>query len=292
MSSMEGASTEGPAAAEEPTKLRRSRNNRWIAGVSGGLAEYFGLDAAVYRILFVALAFAGGTGILLYIAAALVIPAPDRDESILAEALQRHRDRPWLVIGLALLALWLVFLMSPGPFGPGPFFWPGALVFWLVVVGALVLAARAARGRGRRLLAALAVMGLLVAVGLAVAHHVAHQHGGFGDVVERPLLTSELEETYSLGVGELELDLRAVDLPPGETHVEADVGFGELDVIVPSDVAVSAVGNVEWGDVSIFGLGEEGRDVHRTVVDPGFEDAERRLVVDARVRGGELTIRR
>ena len=293
MSSTEGTNIEGPADAEEPRKLRRSGTNRWIAGVCGGLAEYFGLDAAVYRILFAALAFAGGTGILLYVAAALVIPAPDREESVLGEALSTHRDRPWLVIGLALLALWFVFLASPGPFGPGPgvFFWPGALLFWLVVLGGLVLAARGLGGR-RRILAALAIVGVLLALVAAAAHAAAHRHGGFGDVVERPLDASELRETYRLGVGELELDLREVELPPGETHVEADVGFGQLDVIVPDDVAVSAVGEAEWGDVSIFGRNEDGRDVRGTVVDPAFEDAERRLVIDARVRGGELTIRR
>ncbi len=86
---------ESPGA--EPTKqLRRSRSNRWIAGVCGGLAEYFGLSAAVYRVLFVALAFAGGTGILLYVAAAVVMPAQGSDEAPLAEALRRLAEDPAL----------------------------------------------------------------------------------------------------------------------------------------------------------------------------------------------------
>ena len=75
MSTIEGTppTPPPPAEADNPRKLRRSRSNRWLGGVAGGLAEYFGLHPAVYSVLFVALAFAGGTGILLYIVALLVM---------------------------------------------------------------------------------------------------------------------------------------------------------------------------------------------------------------------------
>jgi phage shock protein PspC (stress-responsive transcriptional regulator) len=277
---------------EVPKSLRRSRGNRWVAGVSGGLAEYFGLNAAVYRVLFVALALAGGTGILLYLAAALVMPAEDRDESALTETLRNNRDRPWLVIGMALLALLLLFVLSePGPDGSGPFwFWPGALVFWALVGGAVVLAVRAVR-RGRRGILAV-IAAVVVVLGLAVAgtFAAAHDHGGVGDRVERPLAASELEDEYRLGFGELELDLREVALPRGETRVEATIGVGELTVILPPDVPVSLTAEAAWGEVNVLGRSDGDRD---RVVDPGFDDAETRLVLDARVRGpGELTVRR
>ena len=53
-------------------KLYKS-NNRMICGVCAGLAEYLGIDPTVVRLLWVALGLTG-TGILLYIIAALVMP--------------------------------------------------------------------------------------------------------------------------------------------------------------------------------------------------------------------------
>ncbi|MEG3071698.1 MAG: PspC domain-containing protein [Peptococcaceae bacterium] len=55
-------------------KLYRSRKTRLIAGVAGGLAEYFDIDVAIIRLLWVLAAFAGGAGLLAYIAAMIIIP--------------------------------------------------------------------------------------------------------------------------------------------------------------------------------------------------------------------------
>ena len=62
----------------EPRRLTRPREGRWLGGVAAGLAAYFDLSPTIYRIAFVALALAGGTGVLLYIAAWLVIPGGGR----------------------------------------------------------------------------------------------------------------------------------------------------------------------------------------------------------------------
>lgn len=277
------------APPEDEKRLRRSRNDRWIAGVSGGLAEYFGLSAAVYRVLFVALAFAGGTGILLYVAVALVMPAADRDESILSEALSRQRNRPWLVIGLALLALALL----AGPLGHGPFFaGPIAVLCSLLLAGAIGLIVWAARGGGRRLAAVVGVLVLLLAIAAVGAVAAAYEHGGIGDRHERPVSAADLEDEYRLGAGRLQLDLTALTLPAGETHVEVDVGVGEVEVTVPEGMAVSASGRADSGEVSVFGLDTDGRHIRQDVVDPDFADADRRLVIDARIRAGELRIER
>lgn len=55
-------------------KLYRSRTDKKIAGVCGGLAEYFDMDATIIRLILVALVLMAGTGILAYIVAAFVIP--------------------------------------------------------------------------------------------------------------------------------------------------------------------------------------------------------------------------
>ena len=58
----------------ENKRLYRSTTDRQIAGVCGGLAEYFGIDPTIVRILFVLATLAGGPGLIAYIVLALVIP--------------------------------------------------------------------------------------------------------------------------------------------------------------------------------------------------------------------------
>src|SRR5512133_247267 len=92
---------------EGPTvkRLERSRSDRMLAGVCGGLASYFDIHPAFYRVGFVVLTLLGGAGIVIYIAAALVIPDEGKADSVATAALRTRRDRPWPLIGLALLAV-------------------------------------------------------------------------------------------------------------------------------------------------------------------------------------------
>ena len=55
-------------------RLYRSQNERMLAGVCGGLAEYFNIDPTIVRLAFVALALTGGSGLLIYIVMMLVVP--------------------------------------------------------------------------------------------------------------------------------------------------------------------------------------------------------------------------
>lgn len=55
-------------------KLYRSRDNRWIAGVCGGLAEFFGLSPKIVRIICALLIMVYGSGMIIYIILALFIP--------------------------------------------------------------------------------------------------------------------------------------------------------------------------------------------------------------------------
>jgi phage shock protein C len=58
----------------EIRKLYRSRTNRQVAGVCGGLAEHFNTDATLLRVLFVVLAVLGGSGIVIYVAMWIIVP--------------------------------------------------------------------------------------------------------------------------------------------------------------------------------------------------------------------------
>ena len=131
-----------------PRRLVRPLDGRWLGGVAAGLGRYFDVNPLVYRIAFAALALVGGTGLLLYLAAWLVIPEEGREESTAVEALRQRRDQPWLLVGVGLLAFGALFALSEARF------WPGTGNVWLaatLVGGALVwwhLSQRADRPRG------------------------------------------------------------------------------------------------------------------------------------------------
>lgn len=56
-------------------RLFRSRTDRVLGGVCGGIAEYFDIDPVIVRLIWVLLVLAAGTGILLYIIAWIIIPS-------------------------------------------------------------------------------------------------------------------------------------------------------------------------------------------------------------------------
>lgn len=55
-------------------KLYKSNQNKMIDGVCGGIAEYFGIDPTVVRLIWALFSLMGGCGILAYIIAAIIIP--------------------------------------------------------------------------------------------------------------------------------------------------------------------------------------------------------------------------
>jgi phage shock protein PspC (stress-responsive transcriptional regulator) len=55
-------------------RLYRSRTDRKLAGVCGGLAQYFNTDATLIRVLSVVLALLGGPGLVIYLVLWLVVP--------------------------------------------------------------------------------------------------------------------------------------------------------------------------------------------------------------------------
>jgi len=58
----------------ESKKLYRSRKEQMIAGVCGGVAEYFAIDPTIVRLVFVLLALLGGPGLIIYIVLWIVVP--------------------------------------------------------------------------------------------------------------------------------------------------------------------------------------------------------------------------
>jgi phage shock protein C len=63
---------------ETPKKIYRSREDRVLLGICGGIGEYLNVDPNVIRLLWIIFMFAGGTGLLAYIVAFFVIPERPR----------------------------------------------------------------------------------------------------------------------------------------------------------------------------------------------------------------------
>ena len=70
-------------------RLYRSRKDRQIAGVCGGVGDYLGVDPTIVRLLWVIFAIAGGPGLLLYLIMAAVVPEEPKHIQTTAEKSKR-----------------------------------------------------------------------------------------------------------------------------------------------------------------------------------------------------------
>ena len=207
-------------------RLERSRSDRKLAGVCGGLARYFDIHPAVYRVGFVVLTLLGGAGILIYLTAALVMPDEGHEDSFATAALRDRRDRPWPLIGLGLVAVALTLLLSRATLWPHGDAWillliAGAAILWIThrskapTADAAALATQDSR-RLRRLFKGIAItLGTLLALLLVGAAIVAstfnvHLGNGVGDRTYVVAGTQDLRSSYKLGIGDMTVDLRDV----------------------------------------------------------------------------------
>ena len=123
-------------------RLYRSRSDRMISGICGGLAQYFDMDPTIVRLIFVLLIFANGLGILAYIIMAIVVPLEGSKATATKEAIKENvegiketaqelgseirstfagEDKPEAadkghqrrnILGIALIAIGILFLLS------------------------------------------------------------------------------------------------------------------------------------------------------------------------------------
>ena len=81
------------------TRLTRSAHNKVIGGVAGGMAEYFGIDPVIVRVIFVAMVFAGGMSILLYPILWLIMPLSTSGQASIAGGFQEMQQAGQSVVG-------------------------------------------------------------------------------------------------------------------------------------------------------------------------------------------------
>lgn len=248
--------TQGPERPEAPTtqmpqadaprRLLRSRDERVLGGVCGGLARYFNVDPLIFRIAAVALIFVGGFAIIAYLAALLLVPEDDGT----GHPVPGKPGRVSTIVGAVVIVLAGVALLD-GAWGVG-FGWAfGALaptvliVAILAVAGQRLLAGRgenqpaAGRIAGAALILAAALIGTLV---LAAGAMFATAAGG-GTFVAIVVI--------ALGVAMVGLSFRhrsarwlvvpalAIAIPSGVVEaagVDVDGGVGERSYL-PAAIA-------------------------------------------------------
>jgi phage shock protein PspC (stress-responsive transcriptional regulator) len=121
--------------------LTRSRENRVVAGVAGGLARYLGIEPAVVQVVFVVLTVAGGSGVALYGLGWLLIPEEGSDRSVAVQLYDRvdGRHNP-STRGLLLLALACGLILFGGLGTRGHWGFPaGVVLLALLAVAAAIL---------------------------------------------------------------------------------------------------------------------------------------------------------
>jgi phage shock protein PspC (stress-responsive transcriptional regulator) len=262
-------------------RLERSRSEKILAGVCGGLGRYFDLAPTVFRLAFVVLTLLGGAGILVYIAAVLVMPKEGDDQSIAEDILRKRRDHPARLVALGLVAVAILALLARADT------WPTAGTAWFLVLVAGVVLLWTSRRRGIVIAIttffALVLVAALAAVTIAFAWFDVSLGDGVGDRAYTPARVADVSGRYELGIGSLKVDLSR--LPATQpVHVKAHLGIGDLKIIVPRSAAVSITSHVKAGQIDALDRHDDGTDA--TVTTGGGRD----LRIDAAVGAGHLEI--
>ena len=240
-------------------QLRRSRDDKVIGGVAGGLAQYSGIDALLWRVGFVALAVAGGTGLLVYLLLWLLMPADSgRPAGYGADGVPPRPRGPRSPVPGVTLAVLLIVVGSLAALarltdgGPGP---RVVVASALLVVGLGLVAAAFSTGRTAK--GGLIALGIVLSLATLVASPAPWdevRHGGIGDRTWAPATAAEVRETYRSGVGNVDLDLSAVDVGDLDEPISTrlDHAIGDVDVVVPRDADVRVIARNGIGDVDLF----------------------------------------
>lgn len=321
-SSPGAAWTAGPPPGHDqpprPTRLMRSSSDRVLTGVCGGLGRHTGVDPILFRIGFVALVFAAGTGVLLYLALAVLMPRDDgqqiwargngprsragtldprvSDNEPYIPPVPRGPRSPVPGVTLAVLLIGLGVIALGEKYGnwsldPSAYF---AIAVATIGIALLV----SAFGPWRRSKAGLIILGLMLSFGLFVTSAV-DDRGGFGESTfsqrdYRPTSANEIQDTYQVVMGQSTLDLSGVEFTDAEpVTIDIEVTMGDFQILLPRAADVQLNGDAVFGSVSAFG--------NRDVIDgnypgaglgPQAADDDPELIIAIDVRFGNAEVNR
>lgn len=113
-------------------RLYRSRKDQVIGGVCGGIAEYFGVDSVLVRLLAVMAVLFGGGGVLAYIIMWVIVPERPKDMEDDEYSYSDNGERKYnsqVVFGTGLIGLGIYLAVQRYiPWDLGEYFWPALLI--------------------------------------------------------------------------------------------------------------------------------------------------------------------
>jgi phage shock protein PspC (stress-responsive transcriptional regulator) len=313
-----------PAPARPP--LRRSRQDRVLSGVLGGIGRQYDVDPVLLRILVViATIFTGGAVAIGYLVAWLLIPdeptwvpvaaAPAGTvpasyaaggtgtfvdpatgqvygATVMAPPPPPRRTEPRSYLGLITVSVAVIvggLLAVLGVSGVSvPAVVVAASMLGVLGIGLLV---GAFRGRARWLIAPAVVL-LLVAQVAAVVPRVVSDTAGSG-LGERRWTPTTATTSFELGAGSAVLDLSR--LPSGSADIDASIGVGELIVLVPADTRLVLDASVGAGELDLPGqrvVSGTDLDEQRTIEPLSTTSDTTTVDLRAEVGLGNLEVRR
>jgi phage shock protein PspC (stress-responsive transcriptional regulator) len=271
--------------------LLRSRDDRVLWGVAGGLAEHIGFNPTLVRIAFVVLSLFGGAGVLAYLVLAVALPEDDGSGKPVDESVWARLGKVALVcllvaiglcvaVGLAAASAWVTAT------GHGT-----AIAVTVIFLGLALVAAAFAPDVRRRATPPLLVLALVLGIpagGIAAAD--IKFDNSVGERTYTPTVAADIPaEGYKLGTGQLTVDVRQLPWKKGETiAVSSHLGIGQMIVSVPPQVCIVGDATGKAGELIVGGQVSHGIDPD---VDLGTPTSDApRLDIDADIQLGQLLV--
>jgi phage shock protein PspC (stress-responsive transcriptional regulator) len=272
------AAAKKTAAPKEPETvvgprrpLLRSRSDRMLWGVAGGLAEHLGFSAILVRIAFVLTTFFGGAGILAYLVLAVALPENDGEGNPVPESVWARLGKVVLIcflVGLALFAAAGLAVASAWTTATGH----GTVVaVVLAALGVTLVAVAFAESVRRRIVPWLVTAGVVLGLPAgAIAAADIHFAGSIGQRTYTPTSVADLHATsFELGTGQLIVDLRRLPWEKDKTFsVSPQLGMGQMIVSVPPNVCVVGHATGKGGELIVAGQVSHGIDPDVTLGTP------------------------
>jgi phage shock protein PspC (stress-responsive transcriptional regulator) len=271
--------------------LLRSRDNRMLWGVAGGLADHLGFNATLVRIAFVLITLFGGAGLFAYLVLAVALPEDDGTGKPVQESVWARLGKVVLVCILVAIGLGLaagLAAVSAWVTATGH----GTVVAALVIaLGVALVAAAFATDVRRRVTPPLLVLALVLGIPAgAIAAADIKIDGSVGERTYTPTVAADIPaDGYELGTGQLVVDLRRLPWKPGQTiAASAHLGIGQMIVSVPSRVCVVGHATAKAGELIVAGEVSHGIDPE---IDQGTPTSNApRLAVDADIQLGQMIV--
>jgi phage shock protein PspC (stress-responsive transcriptional regulator) len=271
--------------------LLRSKDDRVLWGVAGGLADHIGFNATLVRIAFVVITLFGGAGLLAYLVLAVALPEDDGTGQPLDESVWARLGKVILVCFLVAIGLGVAAVLaavSAWSTATGH----GTIVAGVVIaIGVALIAFAFAPDIRRRSTPLLLTTALVLGIPAgAIAAADIKFDNSVGERTYTPNVAADIPaDGYKLGTGQLVVDLRRLPWKPGQAvAASAHLGMGQMIVSVPSRVCV--IGNATGKAGELVVAGEVSHGIDPDVNLPTPTSNAPRLDLDADIQLGQMIV--